>query len=90
MNQKKNEKSLEKQPTGSGQPRAKKDRITAGVFAILLGGLGVHKFYMGEIGLGVLYLCFFWTGIPALVGLIEGIIYLTYSDEEFQKKYFNT
>lgn len=66
-----------------------KDRVTAGVLAILLGGLGVHKFYLGETGMGVLYLCFFWTAIPALVGLIEGILYLTKTDEEFQQKYVN-
>lgn len=63
------------------------DRVTAGIFAILLGGLGVHHFYLGNVGLGVLYLCFSWTFIPALVGVIEGIIYLTKTDEEFQRQY---
>lgn len=64
-----------------------KDRTTAGIFAILLGGLGVHKFYLGDTGMGILYLCFCWTFIPAIVGFIEGILYLTKSDEEFQRKY---
>ncbi|MFC6974867.1 NINE protein [Halomicroarcula sp. GCM10025709] len=64
-----------------------KDRVTAGVLAILLGGLGAHHFYLGNIGIGVLYLCFFWTGIPALAGLIEGILYLTKTDAEFQRRY---
>ncbi len=64
-----------------------KDRVTAGVLAILLGWIGVHRFYLGDTGLGVLYLCFFWTGIPALVGIIEGILYLTKTDEEFQQRY---
>ncbi|MBX0322748.1 TM2 domain-containing protein [Halomicroarcula sp. F13] len=63
------------------------DRVTAGIFAILLGGLGVHHFYLGNVGLGVLYLCFSWTFIPALVGVIEGIVYLTKTDEEFQRQY---
>ncbi|WP_227015704.1 zinc-ribbon domain and TM2 domain-containing protein [Haloarcula sp. JP-L23] len=63
------------------------DRVTAGIFAILLGGLGIHHFYLGNVGLGVLYLCFSWTFIPALVGVIEGIIYLTKTDEEFQRQY---
>jgi TM2 domain-containing membrane protein YozV len=66
-----------------------KDRATAGILAILLGWIGAHKFYLGETGLGILYLCFFWTGIPAIVGLIEGIIYLTKTDEEFQRQYVN-
>jgi TM2 domain-containing membrane protein YozV len=64
-----------------------KDKVVAGILAILLGGLGLHKFYLGKTGQGVIYLCFFWTGIPAILGLIEGILYLTKSDEEFQQRY---
>ena len=64
-----------------------KNRTTAGILAILLGGLGVHKFYLGETGMGILYLLFCWTSIPSLIGLIEGILYLTKSDEEFEKLY---
>lgn len=66
-----------------------KDRTTAGILALLLGGLGVHKFYLGETGLGILYLCFSWTLIPAIVGFIEGLLYLTKTDEEFQRQYVN-
>ena len=64
-----------------------KNRIAAAIFALLLGGFGIHKFYLGRIGQGVLYLIFFWTVIPALVGFIEGIIYLTMSDQDFEAKY---
>ena len=64
-----------------------KDRTTAGILAILLGGIGTHKFYLGETFKGVIYLLFCWTFIPAIVALIEGILYLTKSDEEFQRKY---
>ncbi|MHA1521086.1 MAG: NINE protein [Promethearchaeota archaeon] len=64
---------------------APKDRMIAGILALLLGGLGVHKFYLGNIGMGILYLIFAWTGIPEIVGFIEGIIYLTKSDEEFYR-----
>jgi TM2 domain-containing membrane protein YozV len=74
--------------TGSGGS-SNKDRTTAGILAILLGGLGVHKFYLNETGLGVLYLCFSWTFIPAIIGVIEGILYLTKTDEEFERKYVN-
>lgn len=63
-----------------------KSKIVAGILGIFLGGIGVHKFYMGKIGMGILYLLFCWTGIPAVVGFIEGIIYLCSNDENFQLK----
>jgi hypothetical protein len=63
------------------------ERLITAVLAIVLGGLGAHKFYMGKTGQGIVYLCFSWTLIPALIGLIEGIIYLTKSDEEFHEQY---
>lgn len=64
-----------------------KDKVTAGVLGILLGGLGIHKFYLGQPGMGILYILFCWTSIPTIIGLIEGILYLTSSEEEFNKKY---
>lgn len=63
-----------------------KSKVAAGILAILLGGIGVHKFYLGKVGMGILYLCFCWTGIPAVLGLIEGIMYLCSNDENFQLK----
>jgi TM2 domain-containing membrane protein YozV/ribosomal protein L40E len=71
---------------GSVTPNGK-SKIAAGIFAILLGGFGIHKFYLGNVGLGILYLLFCWTFIPAFVGFIEGIIYLTMSDQAFIQKY---
>ncbi len=64
-----------------------KNKYVAGILAILLGDLGIHKFYLGKIGWGIVYLLFCWTGIPAIVGLIEGIIYLCTDEETFQVKY---
>jgi TM2 domain-containing membrane protein YozV len=66
---------------------ATKSKVTAGILGILLGGLGAHKFYLGQIGMGILYLIFCWTMIPGIVGLIEGIIYLTMDDAAFAAKY---
>ena len=52
-----------------------------------MGGLGAHKFYLGQGGMGVLYLLFFWTWIPAIAAFVEAIIYATKSDEEFDRLY---
>jgi TM2 domain-containing membrane protein YozV len=68
-------------------PGTGKNKIAAGLFGILLGGLGIHKFYLGQIVWGVLYLLFCWTFIPAIAGFIEGIVYLTMTDEAFSAKY---
>lgn len=64
-----------------------KSKITAVLLALFLGGIGAHKFYLGSIGLGILYLLFFWTGIPLIIALIEGIVYLRMSEDEFRAKY---
>ena len=64
-----------------------KNRIVAALFALLLGGVGIHKFYLGRIGQGILYVLLCWTFIPTLVGFVEGIIYLTMSDQAFEAKY---
>ncbi|MBP1732610.1 MAG: hypothetical protein H6Q55_3039, partial [Deltaproteobacteria bacterium] len=51
---------------------------------------GIHKFYLGKVGLGIIYILFCWTGIPFIVGIIEGIIYLTKSDDAFEIDYPKT
>jgi TM2 domain-containing membrane protein YozV/predicted RNA-binding Zn-ribbon protein involved in translation (DUF1610 family) len=68
-------------------PHRGKSKTTAGVFGIILGGLGIHKFYLGGWGWGILYLLLMWTYIPAVVGFVEGIIYLAMSQENFDRKY---
>lgn len=64
-----------------------KDKTLAGLLALFLGGLGVHKFYLGENKNGFIYLLFCWTYIPAIFGLVEGIQMLTMSKEKFINKY---
>ena len=64
-----------------------KSRVAAIILALFLGGFGVHKFYLGRVAAGVLYLIFFWTFIPAIIAFIEMIIYITMSDEAFAEKY---
>jgi len=64
-----------------------KNKTTAGLLGIFLGSFGVHKFYLGQSGMGILYLVFCWTGVPGVIGIIEGIVYLTMSDQAFLQKY---
>ena len=63
-----------------GAPRS---RVTAGILALFLGGLGIHKFYLGKSGAGIVYLLFCWTFVPEIIAFIEAIIYFTQSDEAF-------
>ena len=71
-------------------------KITAGVIALCLGGLGIHKFYLGYTTQGIITLLVFLFGwvllfIPNLIlagiSLAEGIIYLTKTDEDFHRDY---
>ena len=66
-------------------------RVIAGVFGIILGELGIHKFILGytKEGLIQILITFCTCGIAGLIGKIEGIVYLTKSDEEFVDTYQN-
>ncbi len=66
---------------------SQKSRTTAALLAILLGGLGVHKFYLGKPVQGLIYLAFCWTFIPAIVAFIEGIAYFGMSDLKFAQRF---
>ncbi len=68
----------------AGGVAAEKNKTVAVLLALLLGGIGAHKFYLGRPVMGVVYLIFFWTLIPGLVALIEGIWYATLDDATFQ------
>lgn len=64
-------------------------KIIAGICGILLGGFGVHKFILGYTTEGVIQIVitFVTCGVGSIVGLVEGIIYLTKSDEDFVRTY---
>lgn len=64
-----------------------KSKVTAGLLAILLGGIGMHKIYLGQWIQGIVYFIFCWTYIPLILGIIEGIRYLLLTDEDFARKY---
>lgn len=65
----------------------RKDRHMAALLALLLGGFGIHHFYLGNTLLGVLYILFCWTLIPAFVAFIEGIVFLCTSTSSFDAQY---
>ncbi len=62
-------------------------KIAAGICGILLGGLGVHKFILGYVKEGIIQLILGLFCVGGIIGLIEGILYLTKSDEEFVNTY---
>jgi len=66
-------------------------KVLAGVLGILLGGLGVHRFILGDVVGGILriVITLVTCGFGSILGLIEGIIYLTKSDEEFVATYID-
>ena len=66
-----------------------KSRIVASMFAFFAGNLGLHKFYMGNITAGILYILFWWTSIPSILSIIDGIRYLCMTDEQFQSLLVN-
>ena len=71
----------------SDKPPGAEKKIVAGILAILLGGLGIHKFYLGYTKEGIIQLILGFLCIGGIIGLIEGIIYLTKSDEAFAATY---
>lgn len=64
-------------------------KVLAGVLGILFGGLGIHKFVLGYTKEGIILLIatVVTCGVASIIGFIEGIIYLTKSDEEFYNTY---
>jgi len=91
------------QPTNDPRPVVQQDnkKVLVGIMAILFGSLGVHKFILGYNSEGIILLvvtaigyatlCFLIGGFiltaTSVIGLIEGIIYLTKSDAEFYEMY---
>lgn len=79
------------QPQNSQTPKSlpENKKVIAGILGILLGGLGIHKFILGYTNEGIIQIVItvVTCGIGSIVGLIEGIIYLTKTDEEFYQMY---
>lgn len=81
-------------PPAASNPRAT-NKIPAGICGVILGGFGVHKFILGYTGSGIIMLlmsvlsCGALYPLMHLIGLIEGIIYLAKSDDEFVRVYID-
>ena len=64
-------------------------KVLAGVMGILFGGLGIHRFILGDTSGGLIRIVIsvVTCGVGSVIGLIEGIIYLTKTDEDFVATY---
>ena len=66
------------------------NKIALILLTFFFGGFGGHKLYVKRYGQAALYLIFVWTGIPALVALVELIIYIIKPEDELANKYPDT
>ena len=73
---------------GAQQNAGGRSKVAAGLLAIFLGGFGIHRFYLGQWW-GIFYLLFFWTWIPGLIALVEGIVFLVSNEQSWNEKYGN-
>jgi TM2 domain containing protein+B7201 len=62
-------------------------KLAAILFAFFLGGIGAHKFYVGDVLMGIFYLLFCLTFIPSILGVIDAILFIGMYDDEFKVKY---
>lgn len=85
------------QPVSGAPAGAQKSKVAAGILGILLGSLGIHKFYLGYTQEGLIMILVTLiggvitlgvaAGVMGIIGLVEGIMYLTKSDDEFYRTY---
>jgi TM2 domain-containing membrane protein YozV len=64
-----------------------RNRLIAAAFAFFGGGFGLQKFYLGRVFQGVMCIIFMFTFIPAIIGLVDAVMFLSMSDDDFDMKY---
>lgn len=64
-----------------------KNKTTAALLALFLGGIGIHRFYLDKGVSGIFYLLFCWTFVPAFIAFIEALLLFTMNEEEFNIYY---
>ena len=71
------------------KPQQENKKVVAGIFDLLLGSLGIHKFYLGYTTEGIIQIVIsiVTCGIGGIIPFVEGILYLVKSDEEFYQTY---
>ncbi len=80
------EKRLAKIADDNNPHRNKKSKNVAGTLAFFLGGLGIHRFYLGQWW-GIFYLLFVWTYIPAIISFFEALAFWFGDEYKFDQKY---
>ncbi len=63
----------------------KKNKTLAGILAMFAGTIGLHWFYMGQWKKGLVYLIFFWSGVPTILGILDGARFFTQVAEEAEE-----
>ncbi|MFZ6180263.1 NINE protein [Nannocystis pusilla] len=83
-----NTNTMTQGPTAGALVRvADRNKWVAALLAFFLGGLGVHKFYLGQTGMGIAYLLFCWTFIPVVISMIETVMLVLSSEREFDVRF---
>jgi TM2 domain-containing membrane protein YozV len=66
---------------------ANRNKWVAAALAFLFGWMGAHKFYLGQFGMGIVYLLCSWTAIPLFISLVETIMLVVASEREFDVRF---
>ena len=64
-----------------------KSKLATSIFALFLGWIGIHRFYLGHVGTGLIYLIFCWTLIPGIIALFEFFYFFSMDEDNFDRKY---